>query len=135
MRAKSGRRIDDAGLLDVTKPADVTALADRLAAEKPIDILVNNAGIALSGVGGEDTEDERWLKVIDVDLNGVFLVLPRSSAATCWRRRAARDRQHRLDVGLHLEQAAEAGLLQRRQGRRAPFDPVARRRGRARRAR
>jgi NAD(P)-dependent dehydrogenase (short-subunit alcohol dehydrogenase family) len=68
---KSGRRVD-AGLLDVTKPADVTALADRLAAEKPIDILVNNAGIALSGVGGEDTEDERWLKVIDVDLNGVF---------------------------------------------------------------
>ncbi len=59
--------------LDVTKPGDVTAAADALFARHGrIDILVANAGIARSGVAAEDTTDEHWLNVIDVNLNGVF---------------------------------------------------------------
>ncbi len=37
-----------------------------------IDILVCNAGIARSEVAAEDATDERWLNVVDVNLNGVF---------------------------------------------------------------
>jgi NAD(P)-dependent dehydrogenase (short-subunit alcohol dehydrogenase family) len=37
-----------------------------------IDILVNNAGIARSEIAAEDMEDERWLNVLDVNLNGTF---------------------------------------------------------------
>ena len=37
-----------------------------------IDILINNAGIALSEIPAEEMEDERWLKVLDVNLNGSF---------------------------------------------------------------
>ncbi|MCX5478661.1 SDR family oxidoreductase [Kaistia geumhonensis] len=59
--------------LDVTRSAEVTALADALATRLGrIDILVANAGIARSGVAAEDTTDEHWLNVIDVNLNGVF---------------------------------------------------------------
>ena len=60
---------DDGVLLDVTDPAAVTAAADRLGA---VDILVNNAGIALSEIAAEELEDARWLKVLDVNLNGTF---------------------------------------------------------------
>jgi NAD(P)-dependent dehydrogenase (short-subunit alcohol dehydrogenase family) len=59
--------------LDVTKSAEVDAAAARVLAERGrIDILVCNAGIALSEVAAEDATDERWLDVIDVNLNGVF---------------------------------------------------------------
>ena len=59
--------------LDVTDPAGVTALADDLNADGgAVGILVNNAGIARSNVAAEDMEDERWLNVLDVNLNGVF---------------------------------------------------------------
>ena len=37
-----------------------------------VDILVNNAGIALSEIDAEAMEDTRWLKVLDVNLNGSF---------------------------------------------------------------
>ena len=37
-----------------------------------IDILVNNAGIALSNRPAETMDDATWLKVIDVNLNGLF---------------------------------------------------------------
>jgi NAD(P)-dependent dehydrogenase (short-subunit alcohol dehydrogenase family) len=59
--------------LDVTKPDDVRRVADAMNAKHgAVDIMVANAGIALSGVPGENVEDERWLNVIDVNLNGVF---------------------------------------------------------------
>jgi len=59
--------------LDVTKPADVRRGADELNAKYgAVDILIANAGIARSGTPGEDVEDEHWLNVIDVNLNGVF---------------------------------------------------------------
>lgn len=59
-------------VLDVTKPADVTACADDLVARHgKVDILVANAGIALSAPG-EEMSDEMWLRVIDINLNGVY---------------------------------------------------------------
>jgi NAD(P)-dependent dehydrogenase (short-subunit alcohol dehydrogenase family) len=60
-------------VLDVTDSAQVQAIADEVAArEGRIDILVNNAGIARSETAAEDVEDEHWLNVIDVNLNGSF---------------------------------------------------------------
>jgi NAD(P)-dependent dehydrogenase (short-subunit alcohol dehydrogenase family) len=59
--------------LDVTKSADVDALADRVVAEHGrVDILVNNAGVAKSDVKAEDTSDEHWRFHMDVNLDGVF---------------------------------------------------------------
>ena len=70
--AAKGQTVDSV-VLDVTNPADVA----RVAAEADrkyggIDILLANAGIAWPDTGGEDTSDELWRKVIDVNLNGVF---------------------------------------------------------------
>jgi NAD(P)-dependent dehydrogenase (short-subunit alcohol dehydrogenase family) len=63
----------DGVVLDVTKSADVTRVADQLAASTGrIDILVNNAGIARSETAAEDVADEHWLDVLDVNLNGTF---------------------------------------------------------------
>lgn len=59
----------DGVVLDVTRSADVTSVADRLGGA---DILVNNAGIARSETAAEDVADEHWLNVIDVNLNGTF---------------------------------------------------------------
>jgi NAD(P)-dependent dehydrogenase (short-subunit alcohol dehydrogenase family) len=58
---------------DVTDSARVTEIAGELASKQGgAAILVNNAGIALSDVPAEDMTDERWLKVLDVNLNGAF---------------------------------------------------------------
>jgi len=63
----------DGVVLDVTKSADVTRVADQLAAQAGrIDVLVNNAGIARSETAAEDVADEHWLNVLDVNLNGTF---------------------------------------------------------------
>jgi len=59
--------------MDVTKSAEVDACAERIMAEKGrVDVLVCNAGIARSEAPAEDVTDERWLNVLDVNLNGVF---------------------------------------------------------------
>lgn len=55
--------------LDVTDSARVTEIADQF---EGTEILVNNAGIALSEIAAEEMEDTRWLKVLDVNLNGSF---------------------------------------------------------------
>jgi NAD(P)-dependent dehydrogenase (short-subunit alcohol dehydrogenase family) len=63
----------DIAIVDVTKPGQVTEIADNLARKMGgIDILVNNAGIARSETPAETVTDEHWLNVIDVNLNGVF---------------------------------------------------------------
>ena len=63
----------EAAQLDVTDRAAVEQLHDRiLKAHGRVDILVNNAGIALSNTPAETMTDERWLKVLDVNLNGLF---------------------------------------------------------------
>jgi len=59
--------------LDVTEPRAVEQLHDRLVERYGrIDILVNNAGIAISNRPAETMDDTTWLKVLDVNLNGVF---------------------------------------------------------------
>jgi NAD(P)-dependent dehydrogenase (short-subunit alcohol dehydrogenase family) len=58
--------------LDVTKPDMVNAAADRIkASHGRIDVLLANAGIAITSTG-EGTTDAEWLKVIDINLNGVY---------------------------------------------------------------
>jgi len=60
-------------VMDVTDRGRVDRVADELhASAGRIDILVNNAGIARSEIAAEDMEDERWLNVLDVNLNGAF---------------------------------------------------------------
>jgi NAD(P)-dependent dehydrogenase (short-subunit alcohol dehydrogenase family) len=40
-----------------------------------IDVAFNNAGIARS-VPGEECTDDQWLRVININLNAVFYLLP-----------------------------------------------------------
>jgi NAD(P)-dependent dehydrogenase (short-subunit alcohol dehydrogenase family) len=59
--------------VEVTDSVAVAEAADALVAQEGrVDILVNNAGIARSEIPAEDMEDERWLNVLDVNLNGSF---------------------------------------------------------------
>lgn len=70
--AAKGHRVEGL-ILDVTDSAAVDRVAaDLVARHGRVDILVNNAGIALSEIDAEAMEDERWLKVLDVNLNGSF---------------------------------------------------------------
>jgi len=65
----------DAGAvqLDVTDSKAVAEAARAANAQYgAVDILVANAGIAWPDTGGEEMSDDAWLKVIDVDLNGVY---------------------------------------------------------------
>jgi NAD(P)-dependent dehydrogenase (short-subunit alcohol dehydrogenase family) len=59
----------DVAVVDVTDAKGIETLADKLG---KVDILVNNAGIARSEIPAERMEDERWLNVLDVNLNGTF---------------------------------------------------------------
>jgi NAD(P)-dependent dehydrogenase (short-subunit alcohol dehydrogenase family) len=59
--------------LDVTDPREVEHVhTTLLKTHGKIDILVNNAGIAISFKPAETMDDATWLKVLDVNLNGVF---------------------------------------------------------------
>lgn len=70
--ASHGLKVD-AVEMDVTRSEQVEAIADQMAKDRGgVDILVNNAGIARSDTPAEETTDEHWLNVIDVNLNGVF---------------------------------------------------------------
>jgi len=70
--AEAGHEADIVAL-DITKPDQVTAVADALVERHgAVDILICNAGIARSGVPAEEVVDEHWLNVIDVNLNGLF---------------------------------------------------------------
>jgi gluconate 5-dehydrogenase len=58
---------------DVSKPAEVQAVADRtIARYGKIDILVNNAGVTWAAEP-EDMPIDRWQKVVDINLTGAFL--------------------------------------------------------------
>jgi NAD(P)-dependent dehydrogenase (short-subunit alcohol dehydrogenase family) len=71
MQAK-GFRVDGVQM-DVTDSKSVKDAAAKIVGEKgAVDILVCSAGIAISGPLAEDVTDEQWLKVIDVNLNGLY---------------------------------------------------------------
>lgn len=58
---------------DVTQSDQVeAAFSDVARTFGRIDIAVNNAGITLSGPA-EDMSDEDWKRIVDINLNGVFL--------------------------------------------------------------
>jgi NAD(P)-dependent dehydrogenase (short-subunit alcohol dehydrogenase family) len=58
--------------VDIREPDSVAAMTDDATAQLgEIDILVNGAGIAFNKAS-EDLTPEEWLRVIDVNLNGVF---------------------------------------------------------------
>ncbi|MEP7374676.1 MAG: SDR family oxidoreductase [Chitinophagaceae bacterium] len=59
--------------IDVTKRQDVFETVQKADQLQPIDILVNNAGIAFETPFLNITETE-WKQVIDINLNGIFLV-------------------------------------------------------------
>lgn len=62
----------DSYALDVTQPDAVNALSEEMVKRYGrVDILVNNAGISICEKA-ESMSDSDWLKVIDVNLNGVF---------------------------------------------------------------
>jgi NAD(P)-dependent dehydrogenase (short-subunit alcohol dehydrogenase family) len=73
-QALAGKGIEaDALVLDVTDSTAVDkAASDIFARHGRIDALVANAGIARTGTAAEDTPDELWLNVNDVNYNGVF---------------------------------------------------------------
>ena len=57
--------------VDVREPESAEQMVVEVEQIAPIDILVNNAGIAVN-VAAEDTSDDDWLNVMNVNLNGVF---------------------------------------------------------------
>jgi NAD(P)-dependent dehydrogenase (short-subunit alcohol dehydrogenase family) len=70
--AAKGRKVD-CETLDVTDPRAVERVHEVITSKyKRVDILVNNAGIAISFLPAETMDDPSWLKVLDVNLNGVF---------------------------------------------------------------
>lgn len=77
--AEGAAALQQKGYVAETLVLDVTdsAACDRAAEEAnrrygPVDILIANAGIARPDTPAEEMTDEAWLKVIDVNLNGIF---------------------------------------------------------------
>lgn len=69
---EAGIALGAAERLDVTEPAAVTAMADRLSDRfGAVDVLINSAGIARLNSGLE-TPDEEWRLVMDVNVNGTY---------------------------------------------------------------
>jgi NAD(P)-dependent dehydrogenase (short-subunit alcohol dehydrogenase family) len=70
----AGKGFEVAGVrMDVTDSARVATVADELVARHGrVDVLINNAGIARSETPAENTTDDHWLNVLDVNLNGTF---------------------------------------------------------------
>lgn len=59
-------------LADISIPEDVTAMVAKAAAIAPVHALVNNAGVADFGPI-EETDFARWRRVMETNLDGVFL--------------------------------------------------------------
>ena len=120
--------------LDITKSADVEALAKALNAQAPVDILIANAGIAMPDKPAEATPDEDWLRMLDVNLNGMFWCCRAFGRAMLERGQGAIVTIGSMS-GDHRQQAAAPDPLQHLESRRASHDPQPRRgMGGARRA-
>jgi NAD(P)-dependent dehydrogenase (short-subunit alcohol dehydrogenase family) len=74
VRTLAAKGIDAHGVAgDVTRSARMDEIAEDLAARgMAATILVNNAGIGQSGIPAEDLPDADWLRLMDVNVNGVF---------------------------------------------------------------
>ncbi len=63
----------DVRIGDVTDSARMEAIATELVdGGSAATILVNNAGIGQSGIPSQDVSDADWLRMMDVNVNGVF---------------------------------------------------------------
>jgi NAD(P)-dependent dehydrogenase (short-subunit alcohol dehydrogenase family) len=77
---ESGRQtLQDAGAkadgltIDVTDSDSVNETAAEIVKRhRRVDILVCNAGVARSDTSAEEVLDEDWMRIIDINLNGVF---------------------------------------------------------------
>ncbi len=74
--------------LDVTKPAEIKAAAQKALASGPIDVLFNNAGYGLAGAF-EGASDEQLVNEIDTNLLGVMRVTQAFLPALREQRRGA----------------------------------------------
>ena len=74
---------------DVTKKKDVEAMVEEVIHRfGKIDVLINNAGIC-KHIKAEEMDYEDWLAVMDVNLNGVFLVAQAVGRRMIERRRGS----------------------------------------------
>ncbi len=74
---------------DVTNPSSVKALFAKTKDEfGRLDVLFNNAGIFAQGAEIDDVNFETWKKIVDVNINGMFLC-----AQEAWRTFKAQDPQ------------------------------------------
>ncbi|MCB1498738.1 MAG: SDR family oxidoreductase [Bauldia sp.] len=97
---------------DVTDPKRMEAVAEALVAEgSPATILVNNAGIGQSGVPSEGVSDEDWLRMMDVNLNGVF-----------WCSRAFGRHMIKMGRGVVVNLGSMSGIICNRPQPQTPYN-------------
>lgn len=97
---------------NVTDAARMEAIAAELAAGgSPATILVNNAGIGQSGIPSEDVTDEDWLRIMDVNVNGLF-----------WCSRAFGRHMIALKRGAIVNLGSMSGLIANRPQPQTPYN-------------
>lgn len=99
-------------VLDVTDSAACERAAVTANQEYgPVDILIANAGIARPDTPGEEMPDDVWLKVLDVNLNGVFWSCRAFARPMLERRRGAI-----VTIG------SMSGIISNKPQRQAPYN-------------
>lgn len=97
---------------DVTDSARMTVIADQLASEgRAATILVNNAGIGEAGTSVEDTTDAQWLRMMNVNLNGLF-----------WCTRAFGSHMVKAKRGSIVNLGSMSGLIANRPQPQTPYN-------------
>lgn len=97
---------------DVTDSARMEAIAAEMAdAGHPATILINNAGIGHSGVASEDVTDDDWLRVMDVNVNGLF-----------WCSRAFGRQMIRAEKGVIVNLGSMSGTICNRPQPQTPYN-------------